>query len=124
MAKLANLMSKEKRETIHTAVLNAAATLFLEEGYTKTTLKQISEKSAIQVSTINREYGGKVNILCELIYYVLQGQIRSTNRIFGGEIEDKALYYAVETTLQLYIADSLQWYNEVKATGQQNQIEP
>ena len=117
-------MSKEKRETIHTAVLNAAATLFLEEGYTKTTLKQISEKSAIQVSTINREYGGKVNILCELIYYVLQGQIRSTNRIFGGEIEDKALYYAVETTLQLYIADSLQWYNEVKATGQQNQIEP
>lgn len=103
---MGNYMPQERRAAIHLAVLRSAALLFLTEGYAKTTLSRISQHSGVQISVINREFQGKGNLLCALVDHVTDGQFSAAERLMVGRTKDGVLYYALETALQLYIAES------------------
>lgn len=86
--------------------LHAAAKLFLQNGYTNTSLKEIADYSGVDINAINRTFKSKENILAGLVAHVLEGQFKAAHELFDSKTSDKILYYAAETTLQLYITES------------------
>ena len=92
--------------SLHTKVLFAAAKLFLENGYSHTSTREIARAADIDVSAMNRHFHTKGGILAELVKYVLEGQFTATRKKLAGITDDKLLFYAAETTLQLYMAES------------------
>ena len=58
-------------------------------------------------------FRSKEDILSELVGYVLEGQFESTRNLLDGKTEDKILFYAAETTLQLYMAESSEHIREL-----------
>lgn len=93
--------------------LHAAAKLFLAKGYTESTVRDIADEAGINLSAMIRACGSKEDILCELVAYVLEGQFKSVERILDGITDDKILFYAAETTLQLYMAESSEHIREM-----------
>jgi len=93
-------------EKVREKTLFAAAELFLEKGYTETTTRGVAQKAGVDVSSMNRAFGCKENILCELVSYVLSGQFETMTEILRGVTDDPLLFYAAETTMQLYMAES------------------
>lgn len=91
---------------IRKRVLVAAAKLFLEQGYSHTTTRQIAAAAGVNVSAMNRSFGCKENILAVLVEYVLQSQFAFTEKFVQGITDDPVLFYAAETTLQLHMAES------------------
>ena len=51
--------------------------------------------------------------MCELVSYVLEGQFEATKKLLEGITDDKILFYAAETTLQLYMAESSEHIREL-----------
>lgn len=103
---MANYLSKQERLVFQSKVYHAAAKMFLERGYSHTTTRALAEEACVNVSAMNREFGSKENILCGLVQYVLDGQFRAAWQLLDGKTEDMVLFYAVETALQLYMAES------------------
>ena len=87
-------------------VLHTAARLFLQKGYTATTLRQIAKEAGVNIGSVMYLYESKENILCDLVSFVMGGQFAETERLLAGKTEDMLLFWAAETTLQLYIAES------------------
>ena len=101
-------MSRKAKDPVEfkNTVLLAAAKLFLEKGYSQSTTREIAAAADVNVSTMKQFFGAKENILCELVKYVLVNQFKAAQEMTAGKTEDKILYYAAETTLQLYLAES------------------
>lgn len=106
ITKKPNYKTEEGRKLFRSKVLFAAANLFLEKGYTQTSIRNISDRSEVNISSLNQHFGSKENILCELVEYVLKEQFTATDELLEGVTEDKIFYYAAETTLQLHMAES------------------
>lgn len=87
-------------------VLLAASRMFLEQGYSLSSTRKIASAAGVNVNTMNQFFGAKENILCDLVKYVLESQFDVASEMVAGKTEDKILYYAAETTLQLYMAES------------------
>lgn len=104
-------------ETVKIKTLNAAAKLFLEKGYSDATTREIAQNAGVNVSAMNRAFGSKENILCELVKYVLDGQFEATEKMLKGITKDPILFYAAETTLQLYIAESNEYIRDLYAAA-------
>ena len=102
---MSNYLSDEARLEIRSKVFRSAAKLFLERGYSSTTTRGLAEASGVNVSTMNREFGSKENILCGLVRYVMAGQFSAARKLIAGKTEDPVLFYAVETALQLYMSE-------------------
>ncbi len=51
-------------------------------------------------------FENKENLLCELVTFVLEGQFTATVNLLDGITDDNLLFWAAETTLQLYIAEN------------------
>ena len=98
-------VAKNKAD-LHTKVLFAAAKLFLEKGYSLSTTRDIAKAANINVSAMNRHFHTKDRILAELVKYVLEGQFTAARHKLKGLTDDSVLFYATETTLQLYMAES------------------
>lgn len=96
----------ERTEQMRQKLLHSAATLFLEKGYSNTTVRQIAERAGTTTGTMARIFGAKENILAELVEYVLKEQFKSATQMLAGVTDDQILFYAAETTLQLYIVES------------------
>ncbi len=114
---MANYLPEVERAAIRANVLHAAAKMFLEKGYTQSTTREIAKRAGVNVSTMNRLFGPKENILCELVSFVLDGQFAAAWKLLSGKTEDKILYYAAETTLQLYMAEGSEAVRELYATA-------
>lgn len=97
---------KGTSESVKVKTLHAAAKLFLEKGYSNATTREIAREAGVNVSAMNRAFGSKENILCELVRYVLEGQFEAAADLVQGTTQDPILFYAAETTLQLYMAES------------------
>ena len=111
---------KMSEKTIHyrsdiakSKVLHAAARLFLEKGYTETTLRELSTISGVNYGSLTFVFRNKENILSELVGFVLDGQFEFTEKLLDGKTDDKLLFYATETTLQLYMAESSEHIREL-----------
>ena len=105
------------KETLRFQVLHTAARLFLEQGYTATTVREISKKSEVEINAMVRAFGNKENILCQLVEYALEGQFAATEQFLGGATDDPVLFYAAETTLQLYMAESSEQIRDLYAAA-------
>ena len=103
---MANFTPQKDYSPLKTSVLHAAAKLFLEKGYSNTTTREIASLADVNVTTMNRYFGSKENILAALVEYVLAGQFTAAREMVAGKTEDEILFYAAETTLQLYMSES------------------
>lgn len=101
-----NIKPAWQTEILKKKVLHAAAGLFLEKGYTDTTVREIAKVAGMTTSKMVYTFQSKENILCELVKYVLEGQFEKAEMMLTDIPHDKILYYAAETTLQLYMAES------------------
>ena len=98
---------RNEQERLHDRrlVLYTAARMFLEKGYEAASVRQIASAAGINVNTMVHDFGAKENLLCELVEYVLKGQFSATKKLLLGMAEDRTLYYAAETALQLHMAE-------------------
>jgi len=97
--------NEEERLQDRKLVLYTAAKMFLEKGYEAASVRQIASAAGINVNTMVHDFGAKENILCELVEYVLVGQFSAAKHLLLGMTEDRVLYYAAETALQLHMAE-------------------
>lgn len=102
-----------RSEKVRSRVLHAAAKLFLDKGYVNSTMKEISSLAGVNYGSMMFAFRSKEEILSELVGIVLDGQFESTARLLVGKTEDKILFYAAETTLQLYMAESSEHIREL-----------
>ncbi len=103
-------MEREKpvksTEILKDKILYCAAKSFLDKGFTDTTLRGLAKDVGTNYGSIQNLFKTKDDLLCELVKYVLEGQFKSTEAFLKDITEDKILFYAVETTLQLHMAES------------------
>ena len=102
-----------RSEKVRSKVLNAAAKLFLAKGYTNTTLRELAAISGVNYGSLTFTFKNKETILSELVGFVLDGQFEFAEKLLDGKTDDKILFYAVETTLQLYMAESSEHIREL-----------
>ena len=104
---------KEQEENVRRKILHAAAKLFLSIGYEKTTIVKIAEEARVNRGSVIYAFKCKENIVCELVSFVLEGQFKAMHEILKDKTQDKILFYAAETTLQLYMAESSEHMREM-----------
>lgn len=110
---MANLRPGKNREKMKNHVLFVSAKLFLEKGYTNTTLVEIADAAQINRGSLLNLFHNKEDILAALVEYVLEGQFTATAKMLHGMTDDKILFYAAETTLQLYMAESTEYIRDL-----------
>ena len=103
---MANYGHGEHYEVMRKKMLYTAARLFMEKGYMLTSLKELSAAAGTNTGVLTRTFGSKENILAILVKYVIEGQFSKVKELLAGKTEDKVLFYAAETTLQLHIVES------------------
>ena len=100
-------------ESVKSKILYAAAKLFLSIGYEKSTIMKIAEEANVNRGSVIYFFKNKENIVCELVAYVLEGQFDFITEFLKDKTKDKIFFYACETTLQLYIAESCEHLREM-----------
>lgn len=108
-------MAVQERELDSTKnkLLHAAAKLFLSIGYEQSTIIKIADEAGVNRGSVIYFFKTKENIVCELVSYVLEGQFKAMTEFMKDKTDDKILFYAAETTLQLYIAESSEHMREM-----------
>lgn len=96
-------------------VLRGAVTLFLENGYTKTTTGEIAKAAGIGQSSFFHVFPSKEALLLELVKRMFSGQFALAGQHSGEQ--DPVLLYAVETALQLHIAELTEPLRELYVTA-------
>lgn len=114
---MANLGPGKRHDDVKSRVLHAAAKLFLEKGYANSTVKEIAAKAGVNIGSLVHVFKNKETLMCELVNYVLEGQFETTAKLLSGKTEDKILFYAAETTLQLHMAESSEHIRELYAVA-------
>lgn len=104
---------RKRSETTKKKILNAAAKLFLTNGYENSTVKAIAQEAGVNLGSLTFAFKSKEALLCELVGHVFDAQFEATEKLLQGKTEDKILFYAAETTLQLCIAESSEHMREM-----------
>ena len=110
---MANVGHGKKFEQAKSQILHCAAKMFLENGYQDTTMAELAKEAGVSYGKLFRVFEDKEDILCELVSHVLERQFETTKRIVSDKTDDKILFYAAETTLQLYMAESSEHIREM-----------
>ena len=97
-------------------VLYAAATLFWEKGYEKTAIVDIAARAGVNRGSVLFAIKSKENLLRTLVSYVLESTFSSSASLVR-ETGDPVLSYAVESALQLYMAESREEVRELAAVA-------
>ncbi len=114
---MAKHYTAEQIAEIRSALIAASSELFLTKGYSATTIQQIGDKAGFDKWTLLRVFGNKDNILAELVKFVLHEQFEHAGAFMKDKTDDKILFYAAETTLQLHIAESSENMRELYAAA-------
>ena len=96
-------------------VLRSAVALFLEKGYTRTTTGEIATAAGIGQSSFFHVFPSKEALLLELVQRMFAGQFDLAGQHSGAE--DPVFLYAVETALQLHIAELTEPLRELYVTA-------
>ncbi|MBE6780451.1 MAG: TetR/AcrR family transcriptional regulator [Ruminococcaceae bacterium] len=99
--------------TVRKQIVLSAAKLFMRQGFTNTSVKEISVESGVSENAIYYEMKTKENILTELIGHVLAKQKLDAIEIVGDITDDRLLLYATEKVLQLHLAESSEQMREL-----------
>ncbi|MBR3797160.1 MAG: TetR/AcrR family transcriptional regulator [Clostridia bacterium] len=98
-------------------ILLKAANMFLSQGYTQTTLRELARESGVNIGSLMHLFENKENILCALVSVVLDGQFSAVQELLSNMTDDKILFWASETTLQLYMAESSEQIRDLYITA-------
>ncbi len=98
-------MEATYKTCVKTKVLQTAIKMFLENGYKKTTMRDIASQSKVNYGSLMFAFKNKEALVCELVGYVIDCQFEVVSNYLKNITEDKILQYAVETSLQLHIAN-------------------
>ncbi|MCD7722599.1 MAG: TetR/AcrR family transcriptional regulator [Clostridiales bacterium] len=98
-------VTREQSELNKQIIINAAAESFLENGFTNTTVRQLTTKLGISAGAFTGHFATKEDVLYELVCLVLEQQFAVSEKLIAGRTDDKILLYAAETVLQLYIVE-------------------
>ena len=109
---MARPLKREKKDT-KSLVLHAASKLFIERGYHNTRIKDIASEAGVSYNEVFRILVDKETILCELVGLVLECQFEIAKKLLKDVTDDKLLFYAFETILQLHIAESKEHIREM-----------
>ncbi len=105
--------ARRTQEEIKRVILLASAKSFLEKGYTESTLRGIAGLAGVNIGSLINMFGTKEEILCEILQFVIEKQFSSTGKLLKNMTEDKLLFYAAETVLQLHIVEQNENLREV-----------
>ena len=108
---------QKKKEVSKLKILKSAAQLFLEQGYQKTTMTDICKNAEIDRNQVFYIFGDKESVLAELVGFVFERQFDEASKMLAGKTDDPILFYAAETTLQLYMAESSEQMREMYTTS-------
>lgn len=97
-------------------ILSVAMKLFLEKGYEKTTAKEVAETAGIISGSPFFQFGNKEGVLLDLVQKMFHGQFATAGDL-AGTTADPLLIYAMETALQLHIAEMSDELRELYVTA-------
>ena len=90
---------------IHKKVLTAATALFIQKGFEKTTIMDISKLSEVPKSKILYEMNSKEQILVHLVAEFLDGVTEASDAVSTKLTDDKLLIFMANEVLQIYMAE-------------------
>ena len=93
------MKQRRTREEVKESILGACVRLFLEQGYDKTTLAQISKAAGVSISSFQNIFVNKEGVLLELTQIMFDGQFDAARSLGGQEVKP-VFDAAVETALQ------------------------
>ena len=96
-------------------MLRAAVKLFLEKGYEGTTTAEIARAAGMTPSSFFRAFPSKEALLLELDKRMFSGQFTLAEQ--HSTAQDPVLLYAVETAIQLHIAELTEPLRELYVTA-------
>lgn len=97
-------------------ILTVSMKLFLEKGYEGTTAKEVDDTAGIVSGSPFFQFGNKEGVLLDLVKQMFDGQF-ATAGMLAGEGADPLLLYALETALQLHIAEMSDPLRELYVTA-------
>ena len=98
------MKQRRTREEVKEAILGACVRLFLEQGYDKTTLAQISKAAGVSISSFQNIFVNKEGVLLELTQIMFAGQFDAARNL-GGQDLKPVFVYAAETAIQLTLTE-------------------
>lgn len=98
-------------------ILLTAANMFIQQGYTATTLRALAKEANVNIGSLMHLFDNKENILCALVNVVLDSQFKVVEKRLKNTTNDPCLLWAAETTLQQYIAERNEHIRDLYVTA-------
>lgn len=113
------MVQRRTREEVKESILAACVRLFLEQGYGKTTLAQISKAAGVSISSFQNIFVNKEGVLLELTQIMFAGQFDAARNLGGQELTP-VFVYAAETAIQLTLTELNENIREVYVAAYSN----
>ena len=104
---------KRSTTNVKQRILLGASKLFLTVGYERASIVRIAEVSNVNRGSVCFFFKDKESLVTELVSHVLAHQFEETEKLLKGKTDDKILFYAAETVLQLHMAESSEHMREM-----------
>lgn len=93
-------------------ILSACVRLFIEKGYRESKMAEIIACANVSTSTFHNIFRSKDGVLEELTEFMFENQFGAAHKIVGKEA-NPVLLYAVETSIQLTLAELNEHLREI-----------
>lgn len=103
---LANIRSEAETKQLHKEILTAATALFIEKGFERTTIMDISKKSGVPKSKILYEMKSKEDILGMLVTEFLDEVTEISDSVSKKLTDDQLYIFMANEVLQVYMAET------------------
>ena len=104
---------KREKSITRKETLRAAAKLFHQKGYQNTRVRDIAEEAGVSYNEVFRLFEDKDTILSEIVGIVLECQFETAEEVLKDKNISKLYYYAFESVLQLYMAETYDHIREM-----------
>ena len=101
---LCKIRTRYNRTETQKRILSTCVRLFIEQGYSNTSPKQIFKEADVSAGTFYHLYKSKGGVLNELIDFRFENQFDIADQVIGSSAKPVMLY-AVETAIQLALAE-------------------
>jgi len=106
------IRTRYDRQATEKRILSTCVRLFLEQGFNKTPPKQIFEEADVSAGTFYHLYKSKSDVLADLLQFMFGNQFEAAGKV-AGENASPVLLYAIETSIQLTLAELNEVLREV-----------
>ena len=97
-------MATSLSEPTKKRILQVCVKLFLEQGYKKTTMAEIIEKSGVSSSSFQNIFRAKDGVLTELVQFMFENQFSMARSAASTKLPP-VYVYAVETAIQMTLTE-------------------